>query len=432
MEIIMPHSEDAELSIISTCLNHPNEAADICDILSSEHLYSTVPKTIFTAIEGLVGAGKYPDLVHLKGVVNMPISDLADIMHDHPIAPHNEKHCELIISYYAKRQLIEKSNAIMKRAQGSEDVQAVMDFAESELSNIGLYSDNDGTHISDLSEPTLERLDELSKQKGLISGLETGFYGLDAMTSGLQDSDLVIIAARPSMGKTALGLNIIENISKRSPVPCAFFSLEMSKEQLHMRMITSQSRVNAQSLRTGQVPKEHWGRVVSAVGEINEWPVYINDMVYTCGGIRRAARNLKRKHDIKLIVVDYLQLIKVAGNRRHDLEIGEISGNLKQLAKELNIPVIVLSQLNRKLEDRGDKRPMLADLRDSGALEQDADLVVFVYRDEVYNEGKDKHGNPNGGCADLIIAKQRSGPVGTVSLSWLGHYTRFENRAREI
>jgi replicative DNA helicase len=220
-------------------------------------------------------------------------------------------------------------------------------------------------------------------------------------------------------------MNIAENAIKESSTPVAVFSIEMSKEQLHMRLITSESRINSTYIKTGQVPKEKWARVLYSVGEIHEWPLYINDNPnITCGGIRRAARNLKRKHNIGLIIVDYIQLIRTPDVRSRHLEVAAISRNLKALAKELDIPVIALSQLNRKVEDRGEKKPVLSDLRESGSLEQDADIIMFIYRDEVYNQDEN---NPKRGMAELSVAKQRNGPTGVIDLVWLGHHVRFEN-----
>ena len=261
-----------------------------------------------------------------------------------------------------------------------------------------------------------------------ITGIPTGFTRLDHMTSGLQGSDLIILAARPAMGKTALALNIARNAAFESDVPVAIFSLEMSKEQLSMRMLCSEARVDSSRVRSGFLNPEDWHRITDAAGSLSEAPIFIDDSPdISTTSIRTKCRRLKMDKDLGLVVIDYLQLMRGRQDtERRDLEISEISRSLKLLAKELNVPVLALSQLNRKLEERSDKRPQLSDLRESGALEQDADVVAFIYRDEVYN--KDEN-NPNRGTAEVILSKQRNGPTGVVPLTFLGAYTRFENPA---
>jgi len=248
------------------------------------------------------------------------------------------------------------------------------------------------------------------------------------MTSGLQGSDLIILAARPAMGKTALALNIARNAAFESDVPVAIFSLEMSKEQLSMRMLCSEARVDSSRVRSGFLNPEDWHRITDAAGSLSEAPIFIDDSPdISTTSIRTKCRRLKMDKNLGLVVIDYLQLMRGRQDtERRDLEISEISRSLKLLAKELNVPVLALSQLNRKLEERSDKRPQLSDLRESGALEQDADVVAFIYRDEVYN--KDEN-NPNRGTAEVILSKQRNGPTGVVPLTFLGAYTRFENPA---
>ncbi|MCP4692119.1 MAG: replicative DNA helicase, partial [Desulfobacterales bacterium] len=266
--------------------------------------------------------------------------------------------------------------------------------------------------------------------KALITGVPSGYSKLDELLAGFQGSDLIILAARPSMGKTALALNFARNAAIDAEVPVAVFSLEMSKEQLSLRLLCSEARVDSGRVRTGFINQEDWRRLTHAAGVLSASGIYIDDAPdITATTIRAKARRMKKEHDIGMIIIDYLQLMRgsVTLDRR-DLEISEISRSLKSLAKELNIPVMALSQLNRKLEERTDKRPKLSDLRESGALEQDADVVAFIYRDEVYNK---EENNPNKGSAEVIISKQRNGPIGTAALTFLGAYTRFEDPAPE-
>jgi replicative DNA helicase len=273
-------------------------------------------------------------------------------------------------------------------------------------------------------------LEENQGNRSLVTGVPTGFSQLDNLTSGFQNSDLIILAARPSMGKTALALNIARHAAVDANIPVAIFSLEMSKEQLSLRMLCSEARIDSARLRGGFFSMEDWHRLTDAAGVLSESPIYIDDSAsLTAMEIRAKARRLKMDKNIGLIVIDYLQLMQGrVGAERRDLEISEISRALKALAKELQLPVLALSQLNRMLEQRTDKRPRLSDLRESGALEQDADVVAFIYRDEVYNKEED---NPSRGIAEILLSKQRNGPTGDVYLTFLNSFTRFENLASE-
>jgi replicative DNA helicase len=274
----------------------------------------------------------------------------------------------------------------------------------------------------------MDALEERQGNKTLVTGVSTGFTQMDQYTSGLQNSDLIILAARPSMGKTSFALNIARNAAVETNIPSAVFSLEMSKEQLAMRLLCAEARMDSSRLRTGFLSDNDLAALTDAADVLSRAPIYIDDTAdISAMEIRAKARRLKMEKNLGLIVIDYVQLMKSRQNsERRDLEISEISRSLKALAKELNLPVVALSQLNRKLEERSDKRPQLSDLRESGALEQDADLVAFIYRDEVYN--KDPN-NPHRGKAEIILAKHRNGPTGTVLLTFLNAYTRFENPA---
>jgi replicative DNA helicase len=271
---------------------------------------------------------------------------------------------------------------------------------------------------------TIDRIELLSKSEGDITGVATGYKEFDKLTAGLQPGDLVIIAGRPSMGKTALAVNIAENAAIGSKVPTAIFSMEMPKEQLAFRMISSLGRVDQSHLRTGRFPDEDWSRINTAVQLMSDAPIYIDDTpALSPTEIRARARRLKRESGLGLIVLDYIQLMQVHGTTENRAtEISEISRSLKALAKELRVPIIALSQLNRSVESRTDKKPIMSDLRESGAIEQDADLILFIYRDEVYNPD-----TPRKGVADISIAKQRNGPIGDFPLTFVGRYTKFEN-----
>jgi replicative DNA helicase len=279
-----------------------------------------------------------------------------------------------------------------------------------------------------LIESNIDTLEERQGSQAAFTGIPTGYSQIDTMTAGLQNSDLIILAARPSMGKTAFALNIASNIALREGIPVAIFSLEMSKEQLSMRLLSSEARIDSSRVRNGFLTPDDWQRLTDSASILSEAPIFIDDSSnISVTEIRAKARRLKMEKNLGLIIIDYLQLMRSGSTMdRRDLEIAEISRSLKGLAKELDIPVLALSQLNRMLEQRSDKRPVLSDLRESGALEQDADIVAFIYRDEVYNKEED---NPNKGKAEIIIAKHRNGPVGVAALTFLGAYTRFENMA---
>ncbi|MEY4376695.1 MAG: hypothetical protein RJB26_1245, partial [Pseudomonadota bacterium] len=282
--------------------------------------------------------------------------------------------------------------------------------------------------VKDVLPGTIDRLDTLHQNPGKLTGVSTGFSELDRMTAGLQPGDLIIIAGRPSMGKTTLAINIAENAAVGKGVPAAIFSMEMSAEQLSMRMISSLGRVNQGNLRTGMFNDEDWTRINAAVAQMSEAPIFIDETpALTPTEVRARARRLKREKGLGLIVIDYLQLMQVGGGvENRTAEISEISRGLKALAKEMHCPVIALSQLNRSVEQRAEKKPVMSDLRESGAIEQDADVIMMIYREEVYDQN-----TPRKGIADIIITKQRNGPVGEVQVAFLGEYTKFENLATE-
>ena len=331
------------------------------------------------------------------------------------------------------RQLIEIGGDIAASAHQTEGrtVDEIVDLAEQrvfEIAEGGMRRGAGFIALKQILPKTIDRLDELSHSTSEITGISTGFADMDEMTAGLQRGELIIVAGRPSMGKTTLAMNIAENAAIGAQVPTAIFSMEMSAEQLSFRMIGSIGRVNQSRLRNGKLSDEDWSRIDSAVSMMSNAPIFIDDSgALTPTEVRARARRLKREHGLGLIVVDYLQLMQVTGTTENRAtEISEISRSLKALAKELGVPVIALSQLNRSVEQRQDKKPVMSDLRESGAIEQDADLIVFIYREEVYEPD-----TPRKGIADIIIGKQRNGPTGEFHLTFLGEFTKFENLVAE-
>jgi len=433
-----PHNLDAEESIFSAILIDNSTLLDIIEILSPEHFYKSSHQKIFSAITDLFANNEPVDLVTLSNKLKETgqLTDiggatyLARIIDTVPLAVNAKHYAKIIHDKASLRRLIEKANTIYNRCfEDQGNVDELIDFAESSIFEIAESKTKKSFHpIRDLVVSNIETLEERQGNKSLLTGVPSGYSYLDKMTSGFQNSDLIILAARPSMGKTAFALNIARNAAIDSNIPVAIFSLEMSKEQLSMRLLTSEARIDSARLRGGFFSKDDWVKLTGAAGALEEAPIFIDDSSDISPlEIRAKARRLKMDKGLGLIIIDYLQLMKLRQSmERRDLEISEISRSLKGLAKELNVPVIALSQLNRMLEQRSDKRPMLSDLRESGALEQDADVVAFIYRDEVYN--KDEN-NPNKGKAEIILGKQRNGPVGTVSLTFVNSYTRFENMA---
>lgn len=433
-----PHSLEAEESLLSAILLDNETFLDIVEILTPEDFYRSAHQKIYSAATELFAANEPVDLVTL----NNRLSDrghlddiggpayLARIVDTAPRAVNAGHYAKIVRDKAALRRLIEKSGDIVRRCFDQQgNVDEILDYAESTIFQLSENKINPSFHaIGDIVETNIDTLEERQGNQSLYTGIPTGYRPLDKMTSGLQNSDLIILAARPSMGKTAFALNIARNAAIDADAGVAIFSLEMSKEQLSMRLLTAEARIDSSKLRSGHFSNDDWVRLTGAAGALSGAPIFIDDSPdISPMEIRAKCRRLKMEKKLGVIIIDYLQLMK--GNSsldRRDLEIAEISRSLKGLAKELDVPVIALSQLNRMLEQRSDKRPMMSDLRESGALEQDADIVMFIYRDEVYN--KDDN-NPNKGMAEIIIAKQRNGPVGTAHLTFLGKYTRFEDLA---
>ncbi|MFC1814999.1 replicative DNA helicase [Thermodesulfobacteriota bacterium] len=433
---IPPQSLEAEESILSAILIDNDTLLDVLDILVPENFYKSAHQKIFTAITELFSKNEPVDLVTLANLLREKgdleeiggATYLASLVDTVPLAVNAQHYAKIIHDKACLRQLIAKANAITKQCfENQGDVSDVMDFAESSIFEISEHKIRPAFYpISKLIEDNIDTLEERQGNKTLVTGVPTGFADLDRLTSGFQKSDLLILAGRPSMGKTAFALNIAKNVAVEANIPVAIFSLEMAKEQLSMRMLCTEAKIDSSRLRSGFFGKKDWEKLTDAAGILAEAPIFIDDSPdISVMEIRAKARRLKMDKDIGLIIVDYLQLMRTRSSaERRDLEISEISRSLKILAKELDLPVVALSQLNRKLEERSDKRPQLSDLRESGALEQDADLVAFIYRDELYNNDEN---NPNRGTAEILLKKQRNGPIGDVKLTFSDAYTRFEN-----
>lgn len=435
-----PHSIEAEQSVIGGLLLDQQGWDEIADIVSTDDFYRESHRLIFAAIRAIYETGGGCDVVtvaewlerngqldRVGGLVYL--GSIVDIT---PSAANIKSYATIVRERSVVRRLIQVGAKISESGfdpQGRA-VTDLMDEAERLVFAISEMGSGRGAGfqpIQTLAGKALERIDTLYRTGSGITGLATGFHDFDDMTSGLQNSDLIVVAGRPSMGKTAFAMNIAENCAIQLQEPVAIFSMEMPAEQLAMRMIASLGRVDTHRVRVGQLADEDWPRITSTVSLLNEAKLYIDDTpALTPTELRARTRRLKRQHGLGLVIVDYLQLMQVPGQSDSRVnEISEISRSLKALAKELGVPVVALSQLNRALEQRPDKRPKMADLRESGAIEQDADLIVFIYRDEVYNED-----SPDQGTAEIILAKQRNGPTGMVRLAFRNAFTRFEDFTR--
>jgi replicative DNA helicase len=424
-----------------------NEALNrALEVLRPEDFYRESHRKIFTSLITLSDRNEPADLVTLTSVLKEQgaleevggsayLSTLVDFV---PTAANISYYCKLVKEKAISRELIKVATEIATRGYEGGEVEASLDWAEGEIFKIAnMKSRPSYFSTKDIVKDTIRTIEKLYDRKEQITGVPTGFSGLDNMTSGLQGGDLIIIAGRPSMGKTAFCLNLVEYASMHisEPVPAVIFSLEMSKEQLVQRLLCSVARIDATRVRNGKLAQSEFPTLVNAAGIIAEAPIYIDDTpAISVLELRAKARRLKAEKNIGLVVVDYLQLMQGKNTENRQQEISEISRSLKALAKELSIPVIALSQLNRSLESRTDKRPLLADLRESGAIEQDADVIMFLYRESVYCDACKKRDNScNEGHernAEVIIGKQRNGPLGVESLTFLGEFTRFESQTR--
>ncbi len=437
----LPHSLDAEKSVLGAILIHNEAFNHAAELIDSRDFFRDAHRRIFEKMIALSERGDAIDLITLKeelarsselDEVGGPayIASLADGV---PRSANVEHYARIVKEKSTLRNLIYSANRILTTAyEAEQDADLILDEAEKSIFEIAEDRIREGfVPLRDLVQGSFATIEKLQQHKGLVTGVPTGFVDLDEMTSGLQPSDLVLIAARPSMGKTSLVLNVAQHVGTQTDMTVGFFSLEMSKEQLFMRLLTSEARIDAHRFRSGYLSEKDYGRLSHALGTLAEARVFIDDTA-SIGVLemRAKARRLQAEHGLHLLVVDYIQLMQGRGRfESRQTELASISRSLKGLAKELRVPIVALSQLSRAPETRSDHRPQLSDLRESGALEQDADVVLFIFREEQY---RDDSGQPNQaaeGIAEIIVGKQRNGPTGTVKLAFIKEHTRFENLA---
>ena len=432
---IPPNDVEAEQAILGCMLTDKDSVIAAMEKLKEEDFYREDNKAIYSAMLSLYGRAEPIDIITVKAelVENGKFDQvggleyLAVLPEKVPTTTNVDKYIKIVEEKALLRNLIKTANDMIAAGYDqTEDVEDIMNIAEKKIFDIMQSKNQKGySPIKDVLVDTFSQLEVLYNQKQHITGVPTGFADLDYKTAGLHGSDLILLAARPAMGKTAFALNIATNAAVRAKVPVAIFSLEMSKEQLVNRVLCGEAMVDSNKVRTGKLDEQDWAKLASALGPLSESEIYIDDTPgISVMEIRAKCRKLKLEKNIGLVVIDYLQLIQGSNKRggSREQEISEISRSLKILAKEINVPVIALSQLSRAPEQRPDHRPMLSDLRESGAIEQDADIVMFLYRDDYYNEDSDKKN-----IAEVILAKHRAGSTGTVELLWLGNYTKFVN-----
>ncbi len=440
-ERTLPHNLEAEKSVLGAILIQNEAFNHAAELIDSKDFFRNAHTRIFEKMVLLSERGDAIDFITLKEELSKSgeldsvggpayIASLADGV---PRSANVEYYAKIVKEKSTLRSLIHSANKILVEAyEAEQEPDLLLDEAERSIFAIAEDRIRAGfVPLRDLVQTSFAQIEKLQQQKGMVTGVPTGFVDLDEMTSGLQPSDLVLVAARPSMGKTSFVLNIAQHIGTSTDMTVGFFSLEMSKEQLFMRMLTSEARIDAHRFRTGYLNEKDYGRLSHALGTLAEAKVFIDDTA-SIGVLemRAKARRLKAEHGLHMIIIDYIQLMQGRGRfESRQAEIASISRSLKGLAKELHVPIVALSQLSRASETRADHRPQLSDLRESGALEQDADVVMFIYRAEQY---RDADGNPNTeeqGTAEIIIGKQRNGPIGTAKLAFIKEHTRFENLA---
>ena len=437
---VMPHSVEAEQSVVGAMLMDRDAITTSSEIISGNDFYQSAYGVIFDSMVELYNEGKPVDLITLQERLrekDVPeeiasLEFVRDLMTMVTTSANVKYYAQIVADKSVMRRLIRLNEEIANTCYaGKEPLETVLEKTEKSMFEL-LQKRNTGEFvpIKQVVLNALERIEKASKSKGTVTGIPTGFIDLDYKLSGLQPSDLVLVAARPSMGKTAFVLNIAQYIAFKKERGVAIFSLEMSKEQLVNRLFSLESQVDAQAIRTGNMKDSDWEKLIEGAGIIGRSRLIIDDTPgISISELRSKCRKYKLEHELDVVIIDYLQLMTgIVGKSQESRqqEISEISRSLKGLARELNVPVVALSQLSRAVESRPDKRPMLSDLRESGAIEQDADVVMFIYRDEYYN--KDSEFKKQ---AEIIIAKQRNGPVGTVNLAWLGEYTKFANLSRQ-
>ena len=437
LDKVPPQNLGAEMAVLGSMLLDEEAIATAVETLDKNSFYKDSHRSIFQVISDLYAVNKAVDLITLtdalkkEGILDAigGVSFLTALANSVPTAANISHYVSIVKEKSILRTLINNATKIVSLCYESDgNITEVVDSAErfifevSERKNQGSY-----LHLKEIVKESIETIDILYRKKAHVTGIPTGYIDFDIKTAGLQDSDLIIVAGRPSMGKSSLALGMVEHAGIVEKVPTAIFSLEMSKEQLVQRMLCSHARVDAQKVRTGYLATSDWPRLTAAAGKLSEAPIFIDDTPgISVMELRAKARRLKAQQDIKLIVLDYMQLMRgSSGIESRQQEISEISRSLKALARELHLPIVAISQLSRAVESRNDHRPQLSDLRESGAIEQDADVVVLLLREEYYSQSSE-----NQGLAEVIIAKQRNGPVGSLKLAFIKEYTRFENIAR--
>mgnify|MGYP000614740281 CR=1 FL=1 len=438
----IPHSKEAEASVIGAMIRDGDAVIQALEILQPEDFYSRQFQVLFSTMKEMTRDGIAIDFVSLqdklKSKKDVPpeffsLETLKNLAMDVPTVANIRIYCEMVRSKAILRALIRTNEEIADMCyKGEEDLESILESTEKKIFNLLLERNSrEFVPIAEVAMNVLHRVEEASKQKNAITGVASGFIDLDYRTAGFQKSDLILIAARPSMGKTAFVLNILDYVAVKKQEPVMIFSLEMSKEQLANRLLSLETKIEADKLRKGTLTDEEWGDLIEGVDRLSRSNVFIDDTPgISVSELRGKCRKRKLETGLSLIMIDYLQLMSGEKGKRNaesrQQEISDISRSLKALAREMDCPVIALSQLSRAVEQRPDHRPMLSDLRESGAIEQDADIVMFLYRDDYYNKDTE---HPNE--AELIIAKQRNGPIGTVTLGWQPQYTRFVNATRE-
>ena len=432
---IMPNSLEAEQSVIGSMIMDKDAIVTAMEMLISEDFYHTQYGILFDTMIELYNKGLPVDLVTLQNKLkekDVPpeiasLEFVRDLVTAVPTSANVKYYAQIVKDNSMRRKLIKLNEEIENECYvGKESVETVMDITEKKVFDLLSTRGGGGDYvpIRQVVMNAIHKIEQASKQKGTVTGIPTGFIDLDYQTAGLQPSDLILIAARPSMGKTAFVLNLAQYVAFHEDLCTAIFSLEMSKEQLVNRLFSLESRVDAQKLRTGNLQESEWEKLIEGAGIIGNSHLIIDDTPgISISELRSKCRKYKMDQDLRLIIIDYLQLMSGSGrSESRQQEISEISRSLKALARELNVPVIALSQLSRAVEQRPDHRPMLSDLRESGAIEQDADVVMFIYRDDYYNKDTELKN-----ISEIIVAKQRNGPIGTINLAWLPEYTKFGN-----
>ncbi len=437
---IPPHDLEAEQAVIGSMLTDKDSVISAIEVLKEEDFYREDNRLIYKAVLNLYNRAEPIDIITLKSELSSMgkldaiggLEYLAELPERVPTTANVEKYIKLVEEKSTLRTLIRTANELITLGYDpTQEVDDIMDSAEKKIFNVMQKKNQKGyTAMKEILIESLAQLEELYNRKQHITGVPTGFRDLDYKLAGLHNSELILIAARPAMGKSAFALNIAANAAIRSKIPVVVFSLEMAKEQMGNRILASEAMVDSSKIQTGKLEDEDWGKLAAATGELSDAPIYIDDTPgISIMEIRAKCRKLKLEKNIGLVIIDYLQLISPAGRKggSREQEIAEISRSLKILAKEINVPVVALSQLSRAVEQRPDHKPMLSDLRESGSIEQDADIVMFLHREEYYNPETIEKKN----ITDIIVAKNRSGSIGSEELVWLANFTKFANKYKE-